>query len=195
VNIEQNIEEQVELASLILRPERFGLDERDNEEMLDQAERLAQLVLDLDRARRMEHSGDEGDDPIDLTLRFPGIRGKHGLAGKLDELFRGAGIDTVSDTLQHNSESIRRRPPIIDQGNLASTARPVLPMPEIDQGKLTFGAVLSLLADLLSVRSRGVHKRITFQTSSSTRYSSPTRMRTEKSPLDQVSASTSMDGI
>jgi hypothetical protein len=52
VNPDTILEEQLELATSILRPERLGVDPQDQEAMLDEAERLARLVLALDEWHR-----------------------------------------------------------------------------------------------------------------------------------------------
>ncbi len=45
--------------------------------------------------------------------------------------------------------------------SVAATARPVEQFPELEQGKLTFSAVLGLLEDLLSKRSQGSYEQFT----------------------------------
>ena len=121
---------------------------------------------------------------INLAERQPGARGN--VATKLGKFLAKAHIASVNDAYQNigknttnlargnfpesdailhwASESSRTKDDLRSVftyacAHIASTTRPVLPMPSIDQGRLTFGAVMTLLADLLSVRSRGVHEQ------------------------------------
>lgn len=123
---------------------------------------------------------------LDLTQAQPGGRGKNGVSAKLYDLLRDAHVNCPKEVYQNiakNTDNMARgncrefddflrwasqRSRQKDElkaafefacWHIASTARPVLPMPVLDQGKLRFAAVMSLFHEMLSAPSGGAHEQ------------------------------------
>lgn len=121
------------------------------------------------------------DSSIDATMRQPGARGT---AQGLGSLFADSHIQGVNDAYENigkNTANLVRGAyptwdellPWLNAGSVrqldvafryaccmvASTARPVSPMPELNLGKLTFAAVMSLYERLLAMSSGGAHEQ------------------------------------
>ncbi len=131
--------------------------------------------------------GLEADEPLKLTQRQSGARGDKGVAGQVYQLLRAAHVTCPKDVYQNIGKGTRELdrgnfPPFdnflrwasqpgrkkeelraaFDYAcrRIAATARPVLPMPELDQTRLTFAVVMSLLRDMLAEPSGGAHEQL-----------------------------------
>ena len=126
------------------------------------------------------------ENAIDLTLRQPGART---VAQKLGDFLRQQHVPAVKDALQNvgkNTKNLARGNLLAFDSFLrwasthggsteveiesafdyacaavAASARPLLPMPRLDLGSLTFGRVTTLLRELLDVTSHGAHEQFT----------------------------------
>ncbi|MBV9124488.1 MAG: hypothetical protein JO112_14110 [Planctomycetes bacterium] len=129
----------------------------------------------------------EEGQPLDLTERPPGARGKpSGVAHKAHLLLSTAHIVSVEDAYQNiakNTTNLARGNfPEFDDflrwasekgrtredlqavfvyccRRIVSTARPVLPMPDLVQGALSFARVMSLFQEMLDTPSAGAHEQ------------------------------------
>lgn len=126
------------------------------------------------------------DEPMDLTQRPSGSRGATGVAGRTGSLLKEHHVATVPDSHQNiaknNPNMARGNFPAFDNVlrwasepertkdelravfdyaccSIARTARPVSPMPDVDQGKLTFAAVMTLFNEMLEAKSGGAHEQ------------------------------------
>ena len=124
------------------------------------------------------------DDTLDLTRRPEGARG---MAQQLGVFLSARHITAVKDAYQNIAKNTDR----LARGNVAAfdrlltwansatpedratalafacasvaaTARPVLPMPQLNRSALTFARTTRLLLDLLSVPSGGAYEQFTF---------------------------------
>jgi len=123
---------------------------------------------------------------LDITYRHPGARGTAGVAGKLGDLLRSRHVVSSVDVYQNigkNDENlIRNNCREFDRFlqwasgqratkeqlrtvfqyaclKIAGTARPIRPLPEINQAKLTFANVMALFHELLAAPSGGAHEQ------------------------------------
>jgi hypothetical protein len=130
--------------------------------------------------------GIESDEPIDLTKRLPGTRGPGGVGGRVGKLLADNHIVSVGDAYQNIAKNttnmVRGNFPEFDAvltwaslagrstdelrvvfeyccWHISRTARPVSPMPELDQGKLKFAVVMALFDSMLGMPSGGAHQQ------------------------------------
>lgn len=128
--------------------------------------------------------GIESEEPLDLTKRPPGARGATGVGGRVGTFLADRHIVAVADAYQNiakNTENmVRGNFPEFDAvlvwasasgrtktellaafhfacWHIARTARPVLPLPEIDPGKLQFVNVMTLFDVMLRIPSGGAY--------------------------------------
>lgn len=80
--------------------------------------------------------------------------------------------------------------------HVASTARPVLPMPKLDTGKLTFAAVMSLYERLLETGSEGVHEQFIVASllDALVNFYEPAKYRVETKPVFAADRSSQVAG-
>jgi hypothetical protein len=132
--------------------------------------------------------GIESEEKIDLTRRHPGARGVNGVAGRVAKLLSESHVHSIKDAYQNigkNTENlVRGNFPEFDSflrwasaeetkkdqltaaleyacAEVASTARPIDPMPLIDASKLTFAAVTSLFEEMFCMRTHGAFEQFT----------------------------------
>lgn len=128
--------------------------------------------------------GIESDAPLDLTQRPPGARGV--VAKRCGELLKKAHVvapvnayqnigknavnlargnfaafDTVLRWASEPARTKEELRAIFEYAChcIARTARPIDPLPDVDQARLTFAAVLKLFDDMLNVGSGGAHEQ------------------------------------
>lgn len=122
---------------------------------------------------------------MDLTKRPPGARGDTGVGGRVGKLLAENHIVSVGDAYQNIAKNtdnmVRGNFPEFDRAltwaaasqskeellaafdyccwHIARTARPVLPLPDINQAKLRFAPVMALFETMLQVPSGGSHQQ------------------------------------
>lgn len=126
------------------------------------------------------------DEPLDITVRHPGARGANGVAGRCGALLKDRHVVASKDVFQNigkNTTNLARGNfPDFDAvlawaskpartkdqltallefacSAIAATARPVLKLPEIDQSKLTFAAIMTLFDEMFRTPSAGAHEQ------------------------------------